>query len=304
MIKENILITGGTGLIGSELIKSIDRESFNIRILSRRNIEIDGVEVYQWDIENSEIDSEALIDLHHIIHLAGANIGDGRWTDNKKQEIVDSRIKSAELIYKKLGESKLKTFISASATGIYGSRTIDKVFTEEDSGNGDFTSIVGEKWEASADLFSTKAERVVKVRTPVVLSEKGGIVKKLLPIVKLNFASPIGSGKQIMPWVHIQDLCDFYIKALSDKKIHGAYNLNSGNISNKEFMKTLAKVYNKLFIPIPVPSIFIKIAFGEMSKIVLEGSELSSMKVKNNGFEFKYKTLKDSLKDIKIKQNN
>jgi len=298
MIKENILITGGSGLIGQELIKMLDKDLYNIRILSRKSHKIDDVEVYKWDIKNSEIDSEALKDLHHIIHLAGANIGEGRWSEKKKQEIFDSRIKSAELIYNNLGNLKLKTYISASATGIYGSRTIDNVFTEEDNGNGDFTSVVGEKWEASADLFSNKAERVVKVRTPVVLSENGGIVKKLLPIVKLNLASPIGSGNQIMPWVHIQDLCSFYIKSLKDNNLKGAFNLNAANANNKTFMKTFAKVYRKLFLPISVPSVFIRIAFGEMSKIVLEGSKISSEKVNNTGFKFKFKELEFALKNL------
>lgn len=298
MTKENILITGGSGLIGEELIKMLDKDLYNIRIFSRESKKIDNIEVYKWGIKNSEIDTTALKDLHHIIHLAGANIGEGKWSEKKKQEIFDSRIKTAELIYNNLGDLQLKTYISASATGIYGCRTIDKVFKEEDNGNGDFTSVVGEQWEAAADMFSTKAERVVKVRTPVVLSEKGGIVKKLLPIIKLNLSSPIGSGKQIMPWVHINDLCRFYVKALSSKELHGAYNLNSGNTSNKDFMKTFAKAYNKLFIPIAVPAFFIKIVFGEMSKIVLEGSKISPEKVNNAGFNFKYNDLELALKNL------
>lgn len=298
MIKENILITGGSGLIGRALIKSLDSNRYYFRVLSRNPDKVDYADAFYWNVGRKKIDKKALEGVHHIVHLAGANIGSKRWTFWRKRQIIKSRVDAADLIRENYSGRSLKTFVSASATGIYGSTNSDKVFTEEDNPANDFTGKVGKQWEEAADKFSELGARVVKIRTPVVLSAKGGIIKKLQPIVKMNLASAVGSGKQIMPWVHIEDLVNIYKEVLQNEEYNGSYNANASNINNEDFMRSFAKSYNKKFFPVNVPAFLLKILFGEMSNIVLKGSATNSEKIQNKGFEFKFKDLDEALNNI------
>ena len=211
-----ILITGGTGLVGIHLCRKLKEKGYNISILSRANKQDTEIPTYVWDIDNKEIEKEAIETADYVIHLAGANIGDKRWTTKRRQLIIDSRVKTGELIFDKTKESKikLKAFISASAIGYYGTITSDKIFCETDLPSNDFLGETCRQWEQSADRFEELGIRTVKIRTGVALTKQGGALAKMITPVKMGIGSAIGNGKQYLPWIHIDDLCGIYIKAI------------------------------------------------------------------------------------------
>lgn len=298
-MKEIILITGANGAVAQVLAKKLDKE-YSVRFLTRKK---EHENEFEWNIKNEMIDEKAFENVNHIIHLAGANIAEKRWTDDRKKEIISSRVDSAKLISKTLEKNniKLKSFISASAVGIYGAITSEKIFSENDEKGDDFLSEVVFLWEKAADEFSDKnlAERVVKVRTSIVLSEKEGALKKMAEPIKFGIGSPIGSGKQYMPWIHINDLCSVYEFALKNPEMKGAYNASAPeHTTNENFTKLIAEVLQKpLFMP-NIPAFVMKLMFGELSVALLEGSRTSSEKLQNAGFEFEFPSLKETLTDL------
>ena len=298
-----ILITGGAGIVGKQLTKILINKGYSVAVLSRTKQQDSVIKTYTWDIEKGEIEQEAIDSADYIIHLAGANIGEKRWTTKRKQLILDSRVKSTQLIYSKLhySNNKLKAFISASATGYYGAITTEHIFTETDPPSTDFLGDTCKQWEASADAFQQIGIRTVKIRTGIVLSKQGGALEKLALIVKTGFGSPIGSGKQYMPWIHIDDLCNIYLKAIEDQQMQGAFNaVSQEHTTNKVFIKTLATVLNKPCWFPNVPGVLLKLLLGNMSDIVLEGSRVSSAKIIKAGYQFHYPNLTAALKDVLI----
>jgi uncharacterized protein (TIGR01777 family) len=298
-MKEIVLITGANGLVAKELSKKLEKE-FSVRFLTRKK---KNSNEFEWDIKNQSIDETAFENVSHILHLAGANISEKRWTDERKKELISSRIDSAGLILKTLREKniKLKSFISASGINYYGTKTTEKIFTEKDDPGNDFLSEVVVLWERAADDFKEQnvAERVVKIRTAVVLSEKDGALKKMIPTIKMGIGSPLGTGKQYMPWIHIKDICSIYEFALKNSELDEAYNATSPEYTtNENLTKKIAKVLKKpLFMP-NVPSFVLKLLFGELASALLEGSRASSEKIQNAGFEFKFPDLKGTLEDL------
>jgi len=220
-MKEVVLITGANGMIAQELSKKIDKE-YNVRFLTRKK-KTDNE--YEWDIKKRTIDESAFDNVSHIIHLAGANISEKRWTKERKRELISSRVDSAELLLHTLKEKniRLKSFISASGINYYGTKTTDHIYTEEDPPGNDFLSEVVILWERSADDFKEQniAERVVKIRTAVVLSKKEGALKKMIVPIQYWIGSPLGTGKQYMPWIHLRDICSVYEFALKNIQMNG-----------------------------------------------------------------------------------
>lgn len=295
---ETILITGAGGMVAKQLIPLLTEKGYQVKTLSTRK----DTGSFYWNIQTGEIDSKALDDVDHIIHLAGAGIGDKRWTAKRKAEILDSRIKSTNLLYSKIQEEniQLKTFISASAIGYYGTVTTDKIFSEEDSPGKDFIGDVCVKWEQSAEQFEKSEARIVKLRIGVVLAGTGGVLFKLKGLIKSGVGAALGSGKQYMPWIHIDDLCGMIIHSIQNEKLKGSYNaVTSQHITNKEFTKAFAASLNKkIWLP-NVPGFVLKLRFGKMADILLKGSRVSSEKIEATGFEFRYQSLEEALEDIK-----
>lgn len=295
-----ILITGASGLIGTELSNFLFELGHEIIHISRSNK--DGkFKSYQWDIEKGYLQNGALDDVDHIIHLAGAGIADKRWTPKRKQEIIDSRVKSAELLFNKISklDQKPKSFISASAVGYYGAVTSDEIFSESDKPGDDFVAKVCKLWEASTKQFSDIGIRTVQLRFGVVLSPNGGALKKMLLPTKLGIGSALGSGKQFFPWIHISDAISAIDKCISDDNMNGAYNLVSPSVYNyNDFAKILAEVLKKPYFMPNVPSFALKLIFGEMANIILEGSRVSPQKLIDSGFTFKYPNLKEALSNL------
>ena len=294
----HILITGGSGLVGTHLSKKLKEKGYETAVLSRKKTSDRDIKTYFWDPGNHEIEEGAIEKADYIIHLAGANISDKRWTKKRKQEIVDSRVETAKLLFSKVNVSKTrpKAFISASAVNYYGTLISDKIFTEDDPPSEDFLGETCQKWEQSALKFEESGIRTVIIRTGPVISPRGGAIKKMSVSVKLGLGSPVGRGKQYFPWIHIEDLCNIYIKAIEDSKMQGAYNaVAPGHITNKDVMKALADVYNRPFWAPRVPSFVMKILFGEMAGILLKGSRISADKIKRAGFEFRIINFKDAI---------
>ncbi len=298
-MKEVVLITGAGGMIARELAKKIENE-YEVRFLTRKKIRNND---YEWDIKQGIIDESAFDNISHIIHLAGANISEKRWTDERKKELISSRVDSAQLLLNTLQKKKikLKSFISASGINYYGTKTTEKIFTEEDDPGNDFLSEVVVLWERAADDFKEQnlAERVVKIRTAVVLSEQDGALKKMAPTIKNYIGSPLGSGKQYMHWIHIDDICSIYEFALKNSNVNGAYNATSPqHTTNENLTKKIAEVLDKpLFMP-NVPTFVLKLIFGELADALLEGSRASSQKIQDAGFQFKFPDLKKALENL------
>jgi uncharacterized protein (TIGR01777 family) len=302
---ETILITGGTGLIGKQLCKKLKEKGYRVTLLSRVSRHDADIPTYTWDIDKKRIEKEAIETADYIIHLAGVNVADKRWTNKRRQLIIDSRIKSTQLIFDEIKEhkNKLKAFISASAVGYYGEITSDKIFRETDPSSDDFLGKTCQQWEQSADGFETLGIRTVKIRTGVVLTKQGGALEKMILPIKAGIGSAIGSGKQYMPWIHIDDLCNIYIKAIEDTQMNGAYNAVAPDYkTNKDFNKTLARVLKKPFWFPGIPAIVVKIAVGKMSSMLVKGSRISSDKIKAAGYDFLYPDLEKALTDLLVKK--
>ena len=295
----SILVTGGTGLIGSNLYNILKSKGHKISILSRSKTKKHNT--FNWNIEENYIDDEAIINTDYIIHLAGAGIADKRWTDTRKKELIASRVDSINLLFQKVKElnPKLKGFISASGVGYYGAITSEKVFQEKDSPYNDFLSKICVFWEKEATKFKSLNIRTVILRTGVVFSNEGGALEKIIKPIKLGVGAALGSGNQYMPWIAMEDLCNMYVSAVENTELKGVYNaVAPEQITNKELTKSLAKTLKKsLWLP-NVPSFILKIMLGELSVILLEGSRVSSEKIENARFKFKYPTVEKYLGEI------
>ncbi|MDH2205869.1 TIGR01777 family oxidoreductase [Empedobacter sp. GD03644] len=292
----NILLTGGSGLIGSELTKILIENGHQVRILTReKQIEHP---FYHW--EKDTIDEKVFENLDGIIHLAGSLIAK-RWTNSYKKEIFSSRVDTANLLFeyvKKLNID-LKFFISASGTAYYGQITSNKIFKESDEPNIDFLGKVCVAWENAAYQFEKIGARVVCLRTSFVLSKNGEGFKLLKKPIQLGVGANLGNGKQWMPWIHITDLIQMYAEAVDNDKIKGSYNASSPQyINHSEFNHTLARIMNKPFFIPNIPAFVMKLALGEMSSLVLNGSRIDATKIQETGFEFQYPTLEKALEEL------
>ncbi len=301
MEQESVLITGGSGLIGRYLTLLFLEKGYKVSHLSRKRGHTCSVPSLAWDPEHDIIDPFAFKNVDHIVHLAGANIGEGRWTSTRKKELIGSRVKSASLLFRTIStqESRIKSFISASAAGYYGSVTSEKIFEETDPPADDFLGNICSHWEDAAGKFESSGIRTVKIRTGVVLERSDGALSGFLAAARFGLFPVLGGGNQYMPWIHIADLCEIYLRAVSDNSMNGPYNAVSPcHITNREFMKILAKVKGKPFIHPPVPSMLLRIAMGESSVVALKGSRISSDKIIRQGFTFRFTDIESALRDV------
>jgi uncharacterized protein (TIGR01777 family) len=297
----SVLITGGSGLIGKYLTSSLLSAGYTVSHLSRKIYQIEHVRVFLWDPGKRIIDPVSLEGVDFIIHLAGANIGARRWTRERKKEILESRIESAGFLHQTVtGRGiQLKAFISASASGIYGTETSEKIFSENDPAAGDFLGKVCKQWEEAADLFARSGIRTVKIRTAVVLEKNDSALSKLMKPGKFGFLVRTGTGVQYLPWIHITDLCNIYLKAIEDVKMSGAYNAVSPHqVTFRDFIVLLARVMNVPVLPVAVPGVVLRILLGEMSDVILKGSRVSCDKITAEGYGFIFNNLEAALKNV------
>jgi uncharacterized protein len=294
-----ILLTGGTGFIGKYLTDVLIGNGCSVSILSRsdRN-NTDSITYYKWDLEKNYIDENAILKADFIIHLAGEGIVEKRWTEKRKSAIVKSRIQPIELIHSVLQKhnKSLDGFVSASAVGIYGAITNEEICTENTPPGNDFLGTTCQQWEAAADKIESLGIRTVKIRTGIVLGRDEGFLKKITPSFKMGFGAILGSGNQYIPWIHIEDLSQIYVRAIVNSEMSGPYNATvTDDTTNCSFSKILANLYGyKIWLP-GIPSFILKIALGEMSQAILEGQRASSEKIKKTGFRFEYTDLKEAI---------
>jgi uncharacterized protein (TIGR01777 family) len=295
----NILITGGSGLIGQALTRALLHDGHSVRWLSRTAGTTAGVRRYSWDIDRGTMDAAALADVDHIIHLSGAGIADKRWTNARMRELHASRGGAARLLLKTAKERGIrpKSFISASGIGYYGAITTEHVFVESDPAGTDAIARLTKDWEDAADEWSATC-RVVEFRTPMVLARDGGALKRLSVPFRFGLGAALGSGKQWMPWVHIADLVAAYVKAVADDRMQGAYNVvATEQPTNRDLMRAVAKALGRPFFLPNVPAFALRLALGEMSAILLEGSRASNAKLVSAGMNFSSSSLDMALLD-------
>jgi uncharacterized protein (TIGR01777 family) len=298
---KTILITGGTGLVGKHLHQQLLVKGYNIKILSSNESACNGINTFYWNINTGFIDKRALENVNYIVHLAGANIAQKRWTAAQKQNILDSRIKSIQLLLNTidLSTNQLSAVVSSSATGYYGAYTSEKIYHESDAAAEDFLGHTCFQWENSVNQFHQLKVRTVVLRTGVVFAKGGGALEKLKMFAKFGLSAAFGTGKQYFPWIHIHDLCAMYIKAIEDNTMHGAYNaVAPQHINNKDFTIAFAKSLRKPYFLPNVPAFVLKTILGEMAVMLLEGSRISCKKIQNTGFDFKFKDCEEALRDL------
>ncbi len=289
-----VLITGGTGLVGNKLQDIFKQKSIDFSILTRNPKRVNE---FKWDISQKYIDKKAFENVTHIIHLAGAGIADKRWTSQRKEILINSRVASSDLLFDtiKALNIRLDGFISASGIGYYGAITSNKIFTETDAPQNDFISKVCVAWEKSANQFTELNIPVTILRTAVVLSKSGGALSKInTPL----FLASLGNGTQYMPWIHIDDLCNLYVKAIENRQFTGIYNaVAPEHQTNNSFTRTLGDIIKKPIFLLNAPAFVLQIILGEMADILLKGSRISAKKTAEN-YTFEYPELKTALENI------
>ena len=313
---ETVLITGGTGFIGTALTKALVAKNYDVIILTRNppssiqhpvsniqhpvsNIQhpVSSIRYASWNIKEQTIDQDAITTADHIIHLAGANVGEKRWTAKRKNEILESRTQSSSLLVKGLKEipNKIKTVISASGVGWYGPDAVipnPHPFIETDPAFDDFLGETCKQWEQSLDPIGGLGKRLVKLRTGIVFGD-GGALEEFKKPLRFGLATILGNGKQVMSWIHIDDLVNLYIHAVENNEMNGVYNAVAPHpANNKAIVLRLAKITRgKFFIPVYVPSFVLKTVLGEMSIEVLKSATVSSGKLTQAGFNFLHPTI-------------
>ncbi len=288
-------------MVGSRLTELLLQGGYQISLLSRKKENIPNVTVYQWDIRQKTIEAEAIEKADYIIHLAGAGVADERWTDNRKREILESRTGSAGLLYESLKQTghRPQAFISASAIGIYGADRGDEVLSEESSYGNDFLATVTKAWENSVQPIADLGIRTVKLRIGIVLSEKGGALAKLAAPIKLGAGTALGSGRQWMSWIHIDDLCRMFVYALENESLTGTYNaVGPHPDTNANLTRAAANALDRPLILPNAPAFALKLLFGEMAVVVLGGTKVSNQKMAQTGFEYRFNDLPAAMSDL------
>ena len=296
--KEVILITGGSGMIGKALTSFLLSKGFEVRHLLRRKTGRKDIKEFLWNIELGQIDQNAFFETDVIIHLAGSNVGSGRWTQSKKKEILESRTLATHLLANQLNKTnhRVKKIISASAIGYYGTNQQGHIFTEEEKPGSDFMAQVCVAWEN--ELLKINIPKVI-YRLGVVLSNDGGALPKMAQPIRMGIGVPIGRGSQPVPWIHIEDVCHAFLFTIQNESMNGVYNLVAPEqTTNAQMMKSISSALKKPYIPLGVPGFLLKLMLGEQSVVVLEGAFVSPQKLINVGFKFEYNELSTALSNL------
>ena len=296
----HILITGGSGLLGKKLTIALLKKGCSVSHLSRKTGTDPDVKTFLWDVKKGTIDANCIRGVDIIVHLAGAGIADKKWTDERKKEIINSRTKSIGLIYDLLRSKphKVKSVISASGVGYYGDSG-NTLMTESSPPAKGFLGDCCLQWEQAVDEGLKLNLRVVKFRTGVVLATEAGALPKMAAPIKYGFGAPLDTGKQWIPWIHIQDALDMYLLGIENENINGVYNMAAPfPVTNEELTRAIAKQLHKpLWMP-NIPDFALKLLFGEMSIVVIGSNKVSPAKIEKTGYHFSYLTVAEALKDL------
>lgn len=304
-----VLITGGTGLIGKNLTGHLINKGYQVIIVSRKphNFSFNPMVTYAaWNINEQKIDGDSIAKTDYIINLAGAGVMEKKWSKEYKKEIVESRTKSSELIVKALKENtnNVNAIISASAIGWYGedpkSFKNKNEFIETDPPDKKFLGETCMRWEESIEPVTQLNKRLVKLRTGIVLSNEGGALAEFKKPLRFGLAPIFGSGKQVLSWIHIDDLCRMFIYAIENENLSGSYNAVAPEpVNNKKLILNLARLMRgQFYIPLHVPQFLLKLILGERSIEILKSTTVSNEKIKATGFTFLYPSIDTALKEL------
>lgn len=292
----HILITGGTGFIGKELHAFLVQNGHQVKILSRKGGD------YTWNIEQQSIDYHSLDGIDCIVHLAGAGIADKPWTKSRKAELIASRVESTQLLVKLLTSTphQVKSFISASAIGLYGADSGEEICTEESPAGNDFLADCTQQWEKAVDQIADLGIRTVKIRIGLVLSEKGGIFPVLARPIRWGVGTILGTGRQWQSWIHLSDLVEIFQVCIENNSLTGVFNAVAPQpIRHKEMTQIIAKkLHRPLFLP-AVPAWILRVFLGEMALLVTGGNHVSSERIQKEAkFSFSFVEFSKALSEI------
>jgi uncharacterized protein len=301
----SVIITGGTGLVGTALSRLLTLQGFSVIILSRdparHKSQSPSIRYAAWNIRDQTINEEAIREAKFIIHLAGAGVADKRWTDKRKKEIQESRIKSSELLIKALAQipNKVEAVVSASAIGWYAESAVVRR-VETDPPDPGFLGETCRLWEQHIQPVTAMGKRLVILRSGIALSNDGGAFPEFKRPVRFGIASILGNGRQIISWIHLDDLCRLYLEAMINPQWSGIYNAVAPQpVTNKAFMIELGNRMKRTFyISLPVPGFVLRLLLGEKSTEILKSSNVSCEKIKKQGFQFIYPTLDAAFRDL------
>lgn len=288
-------------MVGTRLTELLQQKGYAVRHLNRSKRAGNGIETFVWDVKAGTIEAGAFDGVDYIVHLAGAGIADKRWTDERKKVLVDSRVDTANLLFEqwKASGQPISAFVGASAIGYYGMVTRDHIFVESDPPADMYISDICVQWENASLQFKEAGIRSTLIRVGLVLAADGGALPAIAKPVRFGIGAALGSGKQWMPWIHIDDLCGQFIMAIENEAWTGIFNGVAPNpVNQKVFTKLVGKALKRpVWLP-NVPAFLLKAALGEMSQLVLEGSRVSCEKVQQHGFRFAFTQAETALKEI------
>ena len=297
-----VLITGATGLIGSQIVKDCIKSNISVNFLTTSKKKITKSEMvngFYWNPKNKIIDLDCFKGVDSIIALSGSSISK-LWTKANKRKIINSRVESLEFLKESIKEKNIpiKRLVSASGVSLYPN-SLEKEFSENETNSDDsFLAEVINRWENAAKSFKTIGVDVAIIRIGLVLSLESGVLKETIKPMNFGFGVIFGSGNQYQSWIHVEDISKLFIFVL-EKKLKGIYNGVSPNfIKNSEFTKIISSMHSKAIFNIKIPRIFFSIIFGEMHVLLFESHKISSRKIQDEGFSFKFANLKDAIKDI------
>ncbi len=302
MTNKTIVVSGGTGLIGQRLCKTLLDKGYEVRILSRQlNPSMDKrMRSFAWDVSKNVVDERCFEGAVAVIHLAGEAIVDKAWTPARKKAIIDSRTDSVRLIYTALNSynTSVKTVISAAAIGFYSDRG-DELLSENSPAGEGFLAESCIAWEQAIDEGEALGLRIVTFRTGIVLDVAGGALPPMALPVKFGFGANLGSGKQWISWIHWEDVVNMYLFAVEHSNLQGTYNMAAPEpITNSTFTQALAKQFKRpLWLP-QVPAILLKAVLGERSAAILGSTRVAVSKIQDAGFKFNFPSISSALKNL------
>ena len=298
--QNSVLVTGATGLIGRQLCAKLLRQGVSVHFLSRSKTEIEGCKGFLWDVSAQKMDAKALEGVTSIIHLAGAGVGDHRWTKRYKETIYNSRIESTKLLVNTLKslDHKVSSFISAGAVGYYddcGDNWIseDAVMAEE------FIARLCRDWEAEGQKVEEMGIRYAALRIGLVLSRKAGFLPKTTMTLPLRMLSYFGNGAHYYAWIHEKDVVDLFLHAINEPAVQGIYNAVAPNpVPQKTMLRELRNVLGKSLLILPVPTFALRIVLGEMARVVVFSQRVSAQKILDTGFAFSFDKVNEAFQDL------
>ncbi len=305
---QTILITGGTGMVGQSLTNLLLTKGYQVIVLTRQKKQSTRAHFAyaQWDVDNGWIDPAAIAAADYIIHLAGEGVADKRWTTARKKAILNSRVNTSALLVKSLQEmpNKVKAILAASAIGWYGpdtAKSLQSGFVETDSADPSFLGDTCKQWEESMHPVKELGIRLVTIRIGIVFNPRGGALAEFIKPARLGVAAILGNGKQMVSWIHQQDLNRIILFALEKENVEGVYNAVAPDpVNNATLTKSIAQRLNKYYIPFKVPSFILKIMLGEMSVEILKSAKVSAAKIIAAGFSFDYASMDEALDDFLV----